>query len=181
MTSITATHRLLLRHIQPEDAAFYSQLVNEPAWIANIGDRQIHCLADAKLQIQNKLMAAYEQHGFGMYLVVLHTTGEPIGICGLVKRDDLPAPDIGFAFLQAHCAKGYALEAAQAVLHHAFNELGLTCILGIVQPTNQRSVQLLVKLGLKFQGQVQIGDALRDLYQLEANSKLGFDKLTIPK
>lgn len=167
MTPIANTDRLLLRHITPLDAVFYSQLVNEPAWIANIGDRQVKSLADAQQQIAGKLMASYAQHGFGLYLVALNDTNHPIGICGLVKRDTLQHPDIGFAFLQAHWGQGYALEAAQAVLKHAADELGLLHVLGITTAANARSASLLLKLGLRFQGQVQVGEESRDLYQIE--------------
>jgi RimJ/RimL family protein N-acetyltransferase len=115
-------------------------------------------------------MASYQLHGFGLYLVALKSNAQSIGICGLVKRETLPAPDIGFAFLKAHWGQGYALEAAQAVLHHAFQELGLKCVLGITSVANERSARLLIKLGLQFQGQVQLGDGMRELYQLEQTS-----------
>lgn len=167
MKTITNTERLLLRHTTPLDAAFYSQLVNEPAWIANIGDRQVNSLDDAKLQITDRLIASYQQHGFGLYLVVLKSSVLPIGICGLVKRDTLQHPDIGFAFLQAHWGQGYALEPAQTVLKHAADELGLTRVLGITTAANARSASLLLKLGLRFQGQVQVGEESRDLYQMD--------------
>jgi [ribosomal protein S5]-alanine N-acetyltransferase len=167
MTPIANTDRLLLRRITPSDAAFYSQLVNEPAWIANIGDRQVKSLVDAEQQITNKLIASYVQHGLGLYVVALTDTMQPIGICGLVKRDTLQHPDIGFAFLKAHWGQGYALESAQAVLRHAADELGLMRVLGITTPTNARSASLLLKLGLRFQGRVQAGGVSRDLYQMD--------------
>ena len=166
MIRIFKTERLVLRPIEPADAAFYKQLVNEPAWIANIGDRQVHSLADAEQQIRNKLMSSYAQHGFGLAAVELISTAEPLGICGLVKREALATPDIGFAFLQAHWGRGYALEAARAVLFHAFDELQLPQVLGLTQPSNQKSADLLLKLGFEPQGQVQLGDVSRELYQI---------------
>ena len=171
MTYIAKTDRLMLRHITPLDADFYSHLVNEPAWIANIGDRQVKSLRDAQQQITGKLMASYAQHGFGLYLVALNDTGEAVGICGLVKRDSLQHPDIGFAFLQAHWGQGYAFEAARAVLNHAFGKLDLSRVLGITTATNMRSARLLIKLGLRAQGQIQLGQEHRDLYQVDASAK----------
>jgi RimJ/RimL family protein N-acetyltransferase len=170
MKLIATTDRLVLRHITTPDAAFYSQLVNEPAWIGNIGDRQVNSLDDAKLQIKHRLITSYQQHGFGLYLVALKSSALPIGICGLVKRDTLVAPDIGFAFLHSHWGQGYALEAAKAVLTHAFHELGLACVLGITTAANRPSAKLLLKLGLQFQGQVALGDGRRELYQLKAST-----------
>ena len=170
MTHIAKTDRLLLRQITPLDADFYSHLVNEPAWIANIGDRQVKSLRDAQQQITGKLMASYAQHGFGLYLVALNDTEEAVGICGLVKRDSLQHPDIGFAFLQAHWGRGYASEAARAVLDHAFGKLALSHVLGITTAANMRSARLLIKLGLRLQGQIQLGQEHRDLYQVDASA-----------
>ena len=170
MTLVAKTDRLLLRHIAPLDAVFYSHLVNEPAWIANIGDRQVKSLRDAQQQITGKLMASYAQHGFGLYLVALNDTGEAVGICGLVKRDSLQHPDIGFAFFQAHWGRGYAFEAARAVLDHAFVKLDLRRVLGITAAANMRSARLLIKLGLRHQGQIQLGQEHRNLYQVDASA-----------
>ena len=142
MTPIATTDRLLPRHTTsadaPADAAFSCRLVNKRAWAANIGDRQVRSLADAEQQIRQKLMAAYAQHGFGLYLVSQKNGGDP-----------LTAPDIGFAFLPEHWGQGYALQAAQAVLKQAFLELGLARVLGITKHSNQSSARLLIKLGLQ--------------------------------
>ena len=168
MTLVAKTDRLLLRHTTPLDAAFYSHLVNEPAWITNIGDRRVKSLGDAKQQIESRLMASYALHGYGLYVVSLVDSGQAVGICGLVKRDSLQHPDIGFAFLQAHWGQGFALEAARAVLDHAFGELNLSRVLGITKAVNLRSASLLIKLGLQFQGQVHLDDENRDVYQMDA-------------
>jgi len=49
---------------------------------------------------------------------------EPVGICGLLKRDTLPDVDVGFAFLSRHWSKGYAVESAAAILDHGRRRLG---------------------------------------------------------
>ena len=171
MTHIAKTDRLMMRHITPLDVDFYSHLVNEPVWITNISDRQVKSLRDAQQQITGKLMASYAQHGFGMCLVALNDPGEAVGICGLVKRDSLQHPDVGFAFLQAHWGQGYAFEAARAVLDHAFGKLDLSCVLGITAAANTRSARLLIKLGLRAKGQLQLGQEHRDWYQVDASAK----------
>ena len=170
MTHIAKTERLLLRHLTPLDADFYLHLVNEPAWKVNIGDRQVQSLGGAQQQITDKLMVPYARHGFGLYLVAKNDTGEAVGICGLVKRESLHHPDIGFAFLQEHWRQGYAFEAARAVLDHAFVKLDLSRVLGITTAANERSARLLIKLGLRLQGKVQLGEETRDLYQLDAGA-----------
>lgn len=163
---VAETPRLVLRRLTPDDAPFYLRLLNEPTWLAHIGDRQVRTLDDAQAHIQAHILAPYDAQGFGMYLVQRRSDGVPLGLCGLVQRDALPAPDIGFAVLQAHEGLGYAREAAQAVVWQAFHVLQLPRLLAITAPTNQRSTRLLHALGFAFQGMVPVGDRSLRLYAL---------------
>ncbi|WP_080057801.1 GNAT family N-acetyltransferase [Spirosoma aerolatum] len=144
------TDRLLLQKFTFEDAPFILQLLNTAAWLRFIGDRGVRTLDDACLYIRNGPLQSYEQHGFGPYLVRLKENEQPIGMCGLFKRDTLEDMDIGFAYLPEHVGKGYGLEAATAVMDFARNELNATRIVGVVDPQNANSIRLLEKLGLRF-------------------------------
>lgn len=152
-----------------EDAAFLLRLLNEPSWLENIGDRGVRTLADAEGYIRDNIQAAYQAHGFGLYAVQLRADPLPIGLCGLVKRDFLSVPDLGFALLPEHCGQGFATEAARAVLKHAQVELRIERLFAIVRSGNQRSVRLLGQLGFRRAGPCQIpqGDQV-ELYQLSA-------------
>ncbi len=164
--NIAETARLALRQLVLDDAPFYLRLLNEPTWLAHIGDREVRTLQDARTHIAAHILAPYAVHGFGMYLVQRRGDGAPLGLCGLVQREALPAPDIGFALLQQHEGLGYAREAAQAVLWHAFEVLRLPRLLAITAPTNLRSTKLLGVLGFGFQGMVPVGDRSLRLYAL---------------
>lgn len=94
----------------------------------------------------------YQTLGYGMYAVQLRSTDFPIGICGLVKRDFLPAPDLGFALLPGFAGLGYASEAARAVMSHAQGTLAIEQLYGIVRRGNHRSVRLLERLGFRREG-----------------------------
>ena len=98
----------------------------------------------------------YETMGFGMYVVTLKESGEPIGTCGLVKRDGLDDVDIGFAFLPQYRGQGFAFESAAAVLDHATRDLDLKRIVAIVSAANHRSIRILEKIGLKFERMVRL-------------------------
>jgi [ribosomal protein S5]-alanine N-acetyltransferase len=78
-------------------------------------------------------------------------SGQPIGLVGLVKRDYLPEPDLGFALLDAYAGRGLAYEAACAVLPLA-RARGLTRLLAITDPDNRRSIGLLQRLGFELEG-----------------------------
>jgi ribosomal-protein-alanine N-acetyltransferase len=144
------TERLQLRRFTLDDAPFIHHLVNDPAWIANIGDRGVRNLEDARRYI-GRTLAMYERHGFGMYVVELRQSGRPIGTCGLVKRDGFEHADIGFAFLPEFRGRGFAREAAAAVMKHARDDLGLDRVVAIVTPANKPSISLLEKIGLRFE------------------------------
>jgi len=75
-----------------------------------------------------------------------------MGICGLFKRDNLDYPDIGYSLLPGFRGRGYALEAAKAVLMHARDDLGLAQLKAIVSQDNTPSVRLLEKLGMRSEG-----------------------------
>ena len=161
------TKRLILREFTIDDAPFILELLNDPAWIDFIGDRGVRTLEDAKTYIIERLQKSYREHGFGMWLV--EEKGTPIGTCGLLKRDYLDDLDIGIAFLPAWRGQGYAHEAAQAVMDYGKEELGLKRLLAFVLVGNEKSVQLLRKLGMQYEGKLQIpdDDADIDLYGID--------------
>jgi [ribosomal protein S5]-alanine N-acetyltransferase len=153
VTPIT-TERLTLRAFTLGDAPFIHELLNDPDWIHFIGDRGIHTLDDARRQISEKYLAAYERDGFGLMLVVRNEDGASIGMCGLIRRVGLDDVDIGFAFLPRYRGQGAALEAARAVLAHGREVLNIKRVVGITLPANTASISLLKKIGLEFESEV---------------------------
>ncbi len=142
------TNRLLLRQYTLNDVPFIYKLMNSEGWLKNIGDRNIKTIADAEAYMQKYYLSSYEKNGFGPYLVLLKEDGAPLGSAGLYKRDSLEHPDVGFAFLPEFANKGYAFEAASAVMEFAAKTLGIKTIVGITLETNLSSIKLLKKLGL---------------------------------
>jgi [ribosomal protein S5]-alanine N-acetyltransferase len=148
------TPRLTLREVTLEDAPFVLELLNSPGWLEFIGDRGVRTLEAAQTYIRERFMSSYQTNGYGLYLVALKADHTPIGLCGLVRRDTLPGPDIGFAFLPAYAGQGYGYEAASATLHFAQTTLQLPRLLAITDPKNQKSIRLLEKIGLQFEDRI---------------------------
>jgi len=153
---ILKTARLQLRELAPRDAPFILDLLNEPSFIQNIGDRGVRTLEDAHAYLVNGPIASYTRHGFGLYLVELAGTERPIGICGILQRETLPDPDLGFAFLPAYWGQGFAFEAAAEVRRYARSELGVGRLLAITNPQNDPSIRLLEKLGFRFESMMRL-------------------------
>jgi RimJ/RimL family protein N-acetyltransferase len=165
---ILQTERLRLRTVTPDDAPFYLELVNDPAFIEHIGDRGIRTLEEACRSILEGPAAMQEARGHSLYVVELKETRVPIGMCGLIKRDTLEDIDIGYAYLPRYRGCGYAYEAARAVLDYA-PTIGITRVAAITSPNNVASNQLLLKLGLRFQHFTHLKpeDAGTNLYLVE--------------
>jgi ribosomal-protein-alanine N-acetyltransferase len=148
---VLETQRLLLRHLREDDAAFIFELVNDPLWLRFIGDKDVKSVAAARGYIARGPMAMYARLGFGLYLVALKSSGEALGICGLIKRDTLENVDLGFAFLPRHRSRGYAREAGAATLDYGRRVLGLGRIVAIASPDNAASIRVLERLDMRFQ------------------------------
>jgi RimJ/RimL family protein N-acetyltransferase len=149
--TLLETERLILRELTLDDAPFILTLLNDPSFLRYINDKNVRNLEAARQYMLNGPMASYARNGFGLYLVELKDTAVPIGLCGLLKREELPDPDIGFAFLPDYWGKGFALESAIAVMNDARERLGRKRVLAIVMPDNYASIKLLEKLGMRFE------------------------------
>jgi [ribosomal protein S5]-alanine N-acetyltransferase len=155
---VLETERLVLRRFSNDDAEFILKLLNEPSFVRNIGDKGVRTIADALLYIQTGPVASYERFGFGLYLAELKETGDSIGLCGLIKRESLTDVDVGFAFLPSFWSKGYAFEAASAVITYGRDVLGIGRIVAITSPENSGSIKVLEKLGLRFERMISLSE-----------------------
>jgi RimJ/RimL family protein N-acetyltransferase len=153
---VIETERLVLRRLAADDAPFMLDLLNQPSFIANIGDRGVRTIHEARAYILSGPVVSYQRNGFGLYLVVLKQTGEAAGICGLVKRQGLDGPDIGFAFLPQYWKQGYAVESAAAVKDYAARHVGLQRLAAITSPGNCSSIRVLERIGFRFERMVRL-------------------------
>ncbi|TQV74743.1 GNAT family N-acetyltransferase [Aliikangiella marina] len=167
--ALIETDRLILRDFTLDDAAFVLNLVNEPSWLENIGDKNVHNLQDAEDYILNGPMKSYQENGYGLYMAELKLKSVPVGMCGLVKRDFFVEPDVGFAFLPEYWGLGFASESAKAVLEFARDELSIDRVLGITNIDNRGSMRVLEKIGLKY-------DKIVDLPGYQEQSRLFIPK-----
>jgi RimJ/RimL family protein N-acetyltransferase len=157
------SERLELRRLTEDDAGLSLALWNDPEFIQFVGDRGIRTLEDASKAMQEGPLKIWRDHGYGPYVITLASDMEPMGICGLFKRDNLQHPDIGYALFPQFMGKGIAFEAAKAVRDHARDALGLERITAIVSPDNPRSIRLLEKLGMTVEGPIRMPDEDEDL------------------
>ncbi len=151
MTEILQTERLILHKLTLNDTEFIIELVNSPGWLQYIGYRNIHTTDDAEKYLQDGPLKSYDRNGFGLLLIQLKKTKATIGMCGLLKRDALPLPDLGYALLPAYEGKGYITEATSAYLNYVQQHLHLSKLLAITNLDNEKSIRVLEKLHFAFE------------------------------
>jgi ribosomal-protein-alanine N-acetyltransferase len=161
--TVLETPRLKLRKLTLDDAPFILRLVNEPSWLEFIGDKGVRDLDGARKYLREGPIGMYERHGFGLYMTEVKESGAQIGMCGLIKRDTLPDVDIGFALFPEFWGRGYAHEAAAAVLEHGRRTFDLKRIVAITSLDNESSIKVLEKIGMQFERTLEFapGDPVR--------------------
>jgi ribosomal-protein-alanine N-acetyltransferase len=179
---ILETERIILREVIGNDAEFVLDLLNQPSFIQFIGDRGVRTVKQAREYIKTRFTKSYHDNGFGLYLVELKQQADndpcallnsrvsartPVGLCGFVKRDTLPDPDIGFALLPQYEKNGYGFESAFAVMQYGKNTLHLQRILAITSLDNESSAKLLEKIGFTFERKIDMGDEVLKLFSCD--------------
>lgn len=154
--TVLITPRLRLRKAIEQDAAFFVNLLNDPDWIRFVNDPGVRNEEQACSWVRDRLFTLYKRFGFGLYVAEELDSGQPIGLCGLVKRDSLPEIDLGFGFLPSYRGKGYAEEASRACMQHAQDDFDCQRLLAITAPDNEASARLLERLGFSRDGEVTL-------------------------
>ena len=123
------------------------------------GDPEVTRLIDArgKLsegQVRERLgqeITTERTHGVQYWPIFLLETGENVGCCGLRPYDEPKGIlELGFHIRSRHWGRGYATEAARAVMAHAFERLGVKGLFAGHNPKNTASRHLLAKLGFRY-------------------------------
>ncbi len=153
---IVATKRLLLRRFH---------IADDKALDAVFGNAEVMRFGDGvqtQAQVRGWLkvcLADYEKRGFGPWAVVEKTSAEVIGYCGLFYFDDVngrPEVEIGYRLARKYWGQGYATEALCAVRDYAFNTLGLSRLIALIDPDNIASVRVAEKAGMHYEKDVML-------------------------
>lgn len=143
------TTRLLLRPMRAAHADELLGIFGDPIVMASFGgapfDRtQMEQWVQRNLEHQ-------EQHGYGLFSVILKVSGVLIGDCDLehMQLDGAPVAELGYDFRSDHWKRGLATEAATAVRDYAFEVLQLPRLVGLIRHGNQASRRVAEKIGMR--------------------------------
>ncbi|MTJ02876.1 GNAT family N-acetyltransferase [Idiomarina piscisalsi] len=165
MKVLCETERLSIRQFELRDAPFITRILNDDLFMRYIGDKNVRTHEDAVSYLKMGPMASYKKHGFGLNLVCLKGINTPIGMCGLLKRDELEKPDLGYAFLPEYSGKGYAREAAENTLKTVMKTCSLDNVVAVTLPENVRSNKLLEIIGFRFKETIELYGSENNLYE----------------
>jgi RimJ/RimL family protein N-acetyltransferase len=165
------TERLQLKWFTLADTPLMYAIWNDPAFMRFVGDRGIETLDMAETAMCDGPLHLYETYGYGPFRVTRRSDGTDAGVCGLYRRENLDAPDLGFAFLPDYRGMGFGYESSRAVLLHAHDELELATVTAIVSPKNTASIGLLRKLGLVFEKTIRMPGEDEDVGLYSINLK----------
>jgi RimJ/RimL family protein N-acetyltransferase len=109
----------------------------------------------------------FRKFGYGLFGVVLKSSGELIGDCGLVWQeiDGAPELEVGYHFHRAHWGRGYATEAAQACIEYAFANAGVSHVISLIRPENVPSRRVAERNGMSLSRQVMWKEILHDVWR----------------
>jgi RimJ/RimL family protein N-acetyltransferase len=161
------TPRLRLRPHRDQDADFMLALNADPEVTRHLPDGPLDDRAQA-LEIIAGLREQFRSRRIGRFIVVERDTGSPIGWCGLKWLEDVGAVDLGYRFLRQYWGKGYAAEAARACLDYGFNTLGFETVTARIMPSNERSLRLARKLGMRPDGEEIEEGVSYSVYRIDA-------------
>ena len=101
----------------------------------------------------------YERRGYGPWAVVEKASGDVIGYCGPFYYPDVngrPEIEIGYRLARACWGRGYATEAVGAVRDYAFDVVGLTRLIALIDPANVASIRVAQKAGLRHEADAML-------------------------
>lgn len=165
MKIVCETKRLIIRELTLNDTSFILRLLNEESFIRYIGNKNVKSKKDAVKYLNDGAIASYKKHGFGLNIVLLKDSGLEIGMCGLIKREELQHPDLGYAFLSEFCSQGYASESSVSILKEGIKTHSLKTILALTLIDNVRSNAILKKIGFSLKKTINIYDHENNLYE----------------
>lgn len=148
MRILLETERLYFREFTMDDADMVFDMHKDPEITRYVGDVVPWDTIELTRKILSEFILPQYENKIGRWAVYVKENNVFIGWCGLKKVDN--EYDLGYRFIQKYWNRGYATEAAAAVLAYGV-KLGLENIMGRAAVANVASVNVLKKIGMTFE------------------------------
>jgi len=153
MTTVLETPRLILRHLRRDDVDAIFDVIGD-AETMQYYPRSFE-RKDAEEWVERNLKR-YAEQGNGLYAVVLKSTCEVIGDCGLVQQnvEGISLLEVGYHLRRDQWGRGYATEAARACLDYAFRNMDADKVISLIRPENLPSRRVAERNGMRIERQI---------------------------
>ena len=166
------TERLVLRRPRPEDAPDLAVAYADPEVVRFMGDGSTATLTEVEEGIAEWL-DRWESWGMSLCSLERREDGRVVGRAGFLRWDPETwqvggdETELGWLLAREHWGQGYATEAALALREWAVAERGLTRLISLIRPGNDRSVRVAERLGERYERDVEVRGKLSRLYSIE--------------
>lgn len=146
------TERLMLREYRREDFDAFAAHVADPVSAAHLvpADRP------AAWRIFCSQAGLWLLHGAGWWAVEEKETGRPVGTIGAFFREESTVMELGWNTYRAYWGRGFANEAAVAVLHHVFETRREPKVRALIASANESSLRVARRLGLAYEAETEL-------------------------
>ncbi|MCA0997410.1 GNAT family N-acetyltransferase [Alloyangia pacifica] len=93
----------------------------------------------------------WQIRGYGIWHITERSSGEMCGFTGPLNHIEWPEPELAYSIFASHEGHGYAYEAASAARRASADLFGLSHMISLVDPANDRSLALAKRLGARFE------------------------------
>jgi ribosomal-protein-alanine N-acetyltransferase len=143
------TERLQGERVGKQHRELLIAVFNDPrvaAWLGGVKPD-----AEQSLRV-DRMLAHWEDHGFGTYLLRERGTAAVVGYAGLqwTEATGERQVELLYGLAPAHWRQGYASEASQALVRQAFDQLGLDEVVAFTMTTNEGSQGVMRRVGMTY-------------------------------
>jgi ribosomal-protein-alanine N-acetyltransferase len=144
---ILETERLLLREFVPDDIDALAAVISDPETMRFYPEPRDRAGVESWIERNRR---RYRDDGHGLWAMVLKSSGEVVGDCGLARQtvDDVDEIEIGYHVRRDLWGRGLAPEAAAACRDYGFERLGAKQLISLIRPENLPSRRVAEKVGL---------------------------------
>jgi len=165
-SSVLETPRLVLRQFRESDWDAYARTCADEEVMRYIGTGVTLTRDESWRSIAN-FLGHWQLRGYGMYAIEAKESGEFVGRAGIHDPPGWPAFELGWVLGREHWGRGYATEAARAVLAHAFDAIGRKRVSSFIRHGNERSVRVAERIGERLAGEVELLGSKALLYEID--------------
>jgi len=158
---ILETKRLILREMKKSDLDALCKILKDK----DVMYAYEHAFSDEETKNWlNNQIKRYKDYGFGLWAVILKSSGVMIGQCGLTMQNipDKQVLEIGYLFQKAYWHQGYATEAAMGCKEYAFHKLNADEVYSIIRDNNIPSHNV-----AKRNGMIPYGEFTKHYYDID--------------